>query len=136
MSQMTSPPEPDWVGSMDRHCERESDRKIVTPVMLKLIEEMRQGPPADAWHREDDPDASLRWLSSKVDALIKDYDTNESVEFDCTFDGEVEAMTYGVTIYWTCPSCGYEHEQDATQEFEPDPDDERGMREDWIGDQP
>lgn len=132
------PREPSWMGDMRRVCERDDDRYFITPAMAKLLEEMRQGPPAPLW-REDDADAGLRWLSSKVHDFIREYDSLSPTALVCTFDGPVEVVQYGLTLYWTCPVCGFEHEQDVTAEFEPDPDagrDERGMPEDFLRDEP
>ena len=119
------PPEPSWAGSLDRTCNATNEVKVVTPTMEKLLAELKVGPTlgSDPWSVE-----VVAFYRAKVDLLTREWSTNSGIDFDCTFDGEVDAYEMpGGVLHWTCPVCGHEWAQNVTEEFEPDPVE----RDDW-----
>lgn len=57
------------------------------------------------------PDASDFIRYAECTALI---DEGERSERECTFAGLIDGWAYNAwtdTWYWTCPLCGYEHEE-------------------------
>lgn len=138
-----SPPEPDWVGEETMTCGVEADRKVITPDMAKLIDEMADPAPSP-WQYPTEAEgvaAELAYLKAKAAYLKALVDATEETELECSFDGKVEVALMGGTLLWTCPVCGEEHEEDASDRYERDPDDEREARmerdaEDRFGDLP
>ena len=124
------PPEPDWEGSMERHCEADVTRKIVTPDMEKLLKELQDGRNGfdTGWYNalsdEEKAKADHRWLSGRVNMLVLAWRAGEEIDFVCTFDGEADAAIENGRVFWTCPVCGHEHDDEAAPEG-PDPDDWR-----------
>ena len=68
------------------------------------------------------------------DSERQDRDERECAQCDFNDEVTIEEVRYGYTTmeYWTCPECGYEHENDVTDKYDegPDPDGDR-FREDW-----
>lgn len=63
----------------------------------------------------DNKEALLRWIGE----LRTEVAQLPTVEVDeCPFQGKVDAQMTDV-IFWECPVCGYEHEEDIP-EYEPD----------------
>lgn len=138
-----SPPEPDWVGEEDVTCGTERGRKVLTVEMERLINAM-DAPPTVTWvypTEQDRLDAELSYLRGMVGRLAKMMDAVEATDLECSFDGTADVVLMGGRLLWTCPVCGEEHDEDAADRYERDPDDYRDEQmeraaEDRFGDEP
>lgn len=138
-----SPPEPYWVGEENMTCGKESERKVITPDVAKLIADMADPTPSP-WKYPTEAEgvqAEFDYLKASVVRLKAMVDAIEETDLECSFEGKVDVAVGGDTAYWTCPVCGEDHEEDARDLFERDPDDEREARlerdaEDRFGDLP
>lgn len=122
---------------MDRSCNVEVDRKVITPHMDTLLKALRDGPKIpDGWAvgRTDMEitDYKARHRNRTVSDLLVEWRRNAEITFICSFSGETHVVE-DRTLEWTCPGCGYDHEDDLS-EFEPDPDDWRDRHLDDMGD--
>ena len=91
---------PSWEGEVNRECGRQADLSPVTTTLRDaIIDVVREKVPIEKGRRA---------LQSALDEAM-DY----SDQRECPFDGEVYAWAYGGVLHWTCPVCGYEHEEDG-----------------------
>ena len=103
-----SPPEPDWVGEENMTCGKESERKVITPDVAKLIDSMADPTPSP-WVYPTEAEgvqAELDYLKASVVRLKKMVDAIEETDLECTFEGKIDVAVGGGTAYWTCPVCG------------------------------
>lgn len=108
-------------------CGEEAPRKVITPEVAKLIADMADPTPSP-WTYPTEAEgvqAELDYLKGKVTRLKSLVDAIEETDLECSFEGDVDVALGGQTLYWTCPVCGEEHEEDASDRFEEDPDDAR-----------
>ena len=72
---------------------------------------------------------------TKMNAAIEGCPKSQESHHECGFDGDVDVQVWSGGITWTCPWCGYEHDDDADGIWEPDPDDARDRDLDAVADQ-
>ena len=91
---------PDWEGETERAC---TSRGEVELEVLSC----------------EDLATLRRWAARDITETITTYDLRRLVGGiittllpKCDWEGEVEAWSYGGTLHWTCPLCGYEQEED------------------------
>lgn len=100
---------PDWEGEVDRECRQKGVTATVAPV--DLVEALN-----DLVDKKDKPSAAhaLRYV---LDLLTPPQAAWIPVELDeCQFTGDVEASSYNGVLWWTCPMCGAEHEEELYDE--------------------
>lgn len=102
---------PDFDGELKRACLAQNGR--VKAQHIELAESLRFIRSICSNER-----LTLKDIASHLDHAIELATHTFMVDFDeCPFEGEVAAYGYRGLIEWTCPLCGFEHEEDHT----PDP---------------
>lgn len=112
---------PSWEGEIERSCSRGAEFSIITQDLRDRLSGMtrtldsflawRDGSRSE--HRLAALLVELAQSISGAQSSISESDRDYTEEMLCPFEGEVIAQAYGGVLTWTCPVCGYEHEEDG-----------------------
>lgn len=119
----------EWEGQMHRTCERDVSRKFVTPEADRLLKILKDPTTAvsPGWMETRGDLEKVTMLQSVVsrtlEALLREIGSTEEFESICEWSGDVDCTIEGGQVFWVCPRCGHDWQQDAAGISEPDPDD-------------
>jgi hypothetical protein len=126
------PPEPEWAGRMEFTCSAEVNRKFITPEMEKILRSFSEEP-ADPWaaNRTDEEvrEMRVRMMTTRVNALLREWASIEGMDRTCGWEGEAECFIDRGRLGWDCPACGEEHDDPAPEPDAPEPYDT--LKEAW-----
>lgn len=103
--------------SEERECDQERNFRVYSDEVTELLEML-------AFHANENPKA-LPVEVSLLFGLVRDADLSGVVEdVECPFKGTVDVQYWNHRVTWTCPLCGYDHEEDLPEpDFDEDRDD-------------